>query len=129
MIRCRQAVDDYPALPVPARWDSHQLRAASRALQCPADWKITQRSPAGTVMVSGPSNQVVGLGIGADVTDPSSSLAAQGQSSGTMLVASFSDPMTALKTLVPQLSDISQRQGGPAVKLERIISALPAPTE
>ncbi len=117
------------ALPVPARWDSHQLPAGSGAIMIPAEWKITQSTPLGTVMVSGPSNQVVGLGVGAEVVDPSSNLATQPQRSGTMLVASFSDPVTALKTLVPQLSEISQRQGGPAIKLERIISASPAPTE
>jgi hypothetical protein len=39
-----------------------------------------------------------------------------------MLVAPFSDPRQALKDLNPQLSRLSQSQGGPALHLERIIS-------
>jgi hypothetical protein len=114
------------ALPVPTKWVSHQLPGGSGTIKLPPDWKITQSTALGSVMASGPSNQIVGLGIGAEVVDPKSLIAPQARASGSMLVAPFSDPATALRNLVPQLSLMSQRQGGPPIKLERIISTSPA---
>ena len=39
-----------------------------------------------------------------------------------MLVAEFTDPVQALTDLIPQLSKLSQANGGPAVTLDKIIS-------
>src|ERR1019366_6200405 len=60
------------------------------------------------------------------VTGPNSFLAPQARASGMALVAPFSDPVTAVKNLSPQWSAMSQRQGGPAITLNRIITNSPA---
>jgi hypothetical protein len=114
------------ALPTATKWVTHPLPGGSGTIQLPADWKITQSTQLGSVIANGPSGQTVGLGIGAEVVDPRSFIAAQVRANGSMLVAPFSDPVTALKNLVPQLSSMSQRAGGPAIQLNRIITNSPA---
>ncbi len=114
------------ALPVPSEWVTHPLPGGSGTIQLPPDWKITQSSALGSVAAEGPKGQEVGLGIGAEVVDPRSFIAAQVRANGSMLVAPFSDPETALKNLAPQLSRMSERRGGPALRLDKIISTSPA---
>ncbi|MGH7969763.1 MAG: hypothetical protein ACREIC_13650, partial [Limisphaerales bacterium] len=114
------------ALPVPSKWVTHQLPGGSGVIQLPPEWKLTQSTTLGSVVAEGPNGQNVGLGIGAEVVDPNSFIAAQVRAAGTMLVAPYSDPVTALKNLAPQLSQMSQRKGGPALQLDKIISTSPA---
>jgi hypothetical protein len=83
----------------------------------------------GSASIQGPAGQKVNLGIGAEVVDPRSFIAAQARASGTMFVAPFSDPVTAFKTLTPQASAMSQRHGGPAITLNSILSNSPAPAQ
>jgi hypothetical protein len=40
-----------------------------------------------------------------------------------MLVAPYSDPVTALKLLVPQLDQLSRQAGGPGIVLDKLIEA------
>jgi len=114
------------ALPTPVQWVEHKLPGGSGTLKLPSDWKILSSSALGSVSASGPSGQIIGLGIGAQVTSPNSFLAPQARASGMALVAPFSDPVTAVKNLSPQWSAMSQKQGGPAITLNRIITNSPA---
>lgn len=112
-----------------AEWVVHPLPGGSGTVKMPPGWTITQSSALGSVAASGPAGQLIGLGIGAEVLTPNSFLAPQARASGSLLVAPYSDPVTALKTLVPQLSLMSQRKGGPAIVLQNIISNSPAPPQ
>jgi hypothetical protein len=38
-----------------------------------------------------------------------------------MLVAPYTEPAAALKNLIPQLSEWSQRHGGPGIKLDKVL--------
>jgi hypothetical protein len=114
------------ALPVSRQWVVHPLSGGSGTLSLPSDWKITQSTAIGGVLAEGPSGQTIGLGVGAQVVSPNSPIAAQVRASASMLVAPYSDPVGALTTLMPQLSVMSQRKGGPALSLKRIISSSPA---
>lgn len=114
------------SLPVLNQWVTHPLPGGSGTVQLPADWKITQSSQLGTVIAEGPAGQSVGLGVGAEVVDPHSFIAAQVRANGTMLVAPYADPVTTLKNITPQLSSMSQRRGGPPITLNRIITNSPA---
>jgi hypothetical protein len=114
------------AVPVSRQWVVHQLPGGSGTLRLPSDWKLTRSTAIGGVLADGPSGQIVGLGLGAQVVLPNSPIAPQVRASASMLVAPFSEPVTALKTLMPQLSVMSQRQGGPALALKRILSSSPA---
>ncbi len=114
------------AVPVSRQWVVHPLPGGSGTLKLPADWKITDSSAIGSVTAAGPAGQTIGLGIGAEVVAPNSFIAAQVRASATMLVAPFCDPVTAVKTLMPQLSVMSQRRGGPALSLKKILSTSPA---
>jgi hypothetical protein len=114
------------ALPSPAKWVTHPLPAGSGTIQLPSDWKIKQSTQLGTVIAEGPQGQLVGLGVGAEVVDPRSFIAAQVRANGSMLVAPSTDPVTALRNLAPQLSNMSVRAGGPPIQLNRILTNAPA---
>ena len=45
-----------------------------------------------------------------------------------MLVAPYTEPVTALKNLIPQLSQLSQRHGGPVITLDKILET-PKPAQ
>jgi hypothetical protein len=114
------------ALPTGTKWVQHPLAGGSGTIQLPADWTLKQSTQLGSVVATGPNGQEIGLGVGAEVVDPHSFIAAQVRANGTMLVAPYSDPVTALRNLAPQISSMSQRAGGPAITLDKIISSSPA---
>jgi len=113
----------------PRQWVVHPLAGGSGTLKLPADWKVIQSTPIGGVLAEGPAGQRIGLGLGAEVVSPSSPFAAQMRAAGSMLVAPFSEPATAFKTLVPQLSAMAQRSGDLPFYLKSILSVSNAPAQ
>jgi hypothetical protein len=98
-------------------------------------WKTGAPSCLQAVVLEGPAEQRVTIGFCASVVTPDSPmLQTQRQLEATarqmgmqprlrpqMLIAPNSGPVDALKNLVPQFSELSQRNGGPAVVLDNVI--------
>jgi hypothetical protein len=104
-------------------------------IQLPAGWKTSAQTCIHGVRIDGPAGQWVTLGQSYSVSTPDSfivqnqkQLAAQARQMGfpppkpiEMLVAPYTGPVDALKNLVPQLSQMSQRRGGPTVTLDKFL--------
>jgi hypothetical protein len=104
-------------------------------IQLPSGWKTSAQTCIYGVRVEGPANQSVTLGQSYSVSTPDSfivqnqrQLAAQARQMGfpppkpiEMLVAPYTGPIDALKNLVPQLSQMSQRRGGPTITLDKLL--------
>jgi hypothetical protein len=98
----------------------------------PPTWKITNSNNLGTVMIDGPDQQKIFLGLGMEIITPDSvaavaqrQLAEAGQLTPAtrMLVAPYTAPLDALKNLMPQLSDMSTNNNGPAFTLDQILQS------
>jgi hypothetical protein len=102
-----------------------------------AGYRTQAQSAATPVFIKGPDGQTVVINNTFVVSTPDSRAVQQvahnremmkrlgghfPPQSDNMLVAPFSDPQQALKDLNPQLSRLSQSQGGPALHLDRIIA-------
>jgi hypothetical protein len=83
-------------------------------------------------MIDGPDQQKIFLGLGMEVITPDSvaagaqrQLAEAGQLTPAtrMLVAPYTAPLDALKNLMPQLSEMSTNNGGPAFTLDQILQS------
>jgi hypothetical protein len=117
------------ALPTDTQTQDQSFGDGAGTISLPQGWKIVNSSNIGSVVVQGPNQQVVNLGIGLEVAPPGGMLAnyenqlqAQGKPP-TALIAPFSGPVDALKALLPQLSLMSQASGGPAMKLDEIMQS------
>jgi len=88
-------------------------------------WHTDAQSCAGPVLVVGPADQSVALGLNWSVSTPDSlavqnyrQMVATARQLGSppprfdMLVAPFTGPLEALKNLAPQLSELATRRGG-----------------
>ncbi|MGA2443639.1 MAG: hypothetical protein ABSH08_22015, partial [Tepidisphaeraceae bacterium] len=122
------------ALPLDLQMQTQSFGDGAGTISIPPKWKITSASNIGSVFVEGPAQQAVSLGLGMEVLTPDSmgasvqnQLAASGQLTPVMriLVAPFTGPTEALKNLTPQLSEMSQARGGPAIRLDQILQADP----
>jgi hypothetical protein len=93
------------------------------------------------VLITGPADQVITMGFGAEVVTPDSmavrmnqQLNANAQRMGGqpiplgLLVSTYGDPVDVLKQLVPQLSVTSQKNGGPSLVLDHLteVKKIPA---
>jgi hypothetical protein len=127
------------SLPQNVKWVDHPFPDGSGTVRLPDDWKLDSTTPLGAAKASGPGDQHVDLGDGGEVLTPdnwivqnSLRMQQQARMMGTqppppikMLVAPYTDPVTALKNIIPQISAISVQNGGPALKLRRIIATRP----
>jgi len=120
------------ALPLDLQMQTQSFGEGVGTIDLPPKWKIASASNIGSVFVQGPAQQSVSLGIDLEVLTPDSmgasvqnQLAQSGQLTPAMrmLVAPYTDPVEALKNLTPQLSDMSQARGGPAIRLDQIIQS------
>ena len=105
------------------------------SIQLPEGWKTSAQTTIHGVRVEGPAGQTVSLGVNFTINTPDSfivrnqiQMAAQARQMGfpppkpiEMLVAPYTEPVTALKNLIPQLSQWSQRRGGPGITLDKIL--------
>jgi hypothetical protein len=112
------------------------------SIQLPEGWKTSAQTAIHGVRVEGPAGQTVSLGVNFTVNTPDSfivknqiQMAAQARQMGfpppkaiEMLVAPYTEPVTALKNLIPQLNQLSQRHGGPGITLDKILET-PKPTQ
>jgi hypothetical protein len=101
----------------------------------PEGWKTDAQTAIHGVRVQGPAGQTVSLGVSFTINTPDSfivknqmQLAAQARQMGfpppkpiEMFVAPYTEPATALKNLIPQLSQWSQRRGGPGITLDKML--------
>ena len=99
-------------------------------------WKTNAQTCMTTVLLQGPENQNVNIGINIALQTPESPIAQmikQNQANARrmnmrppppapFIVSEFLEPGDALKTLMPQLSAMSVRNGGPSVTVDKIIS-------
>jgi hypothetical protein len=95
-------------------------------------WHTSAQSCAGPVLVQGPADQSVAMGLTWSVSTPDSlavqnhrQMVATARQLGSpppqfdMLVAPFTGPLEALKNLAPQLSEISARKGGRPFQIDK----------
>jgi len=107
-----------------SNWTVHRLADGSGSISLPPGWKLTYNDFIGSVSVQGPASQSVDLGRGLQVTVPNCPGAQQARAMGGV-VAPFSDPLTVLKYIIPQFNELSQRNGGPIMTTDKIISVYP----
>jgi hypothetical protein len=133
-----------PAGAAPAGVPMHEYRFpdGTGSIQLPEGWKTSAQTTIHGVRVEGPAEQTVSLGVNFTINSPDSfivrnqvQMAAQARQMGfpppkpiEMLVAPYTEPVTALKNLIPQLSEWSQRHGGPGVRLDKILET-PQPAQ
>jgi hypothetical protein len=122
------------ALPLDVQMQTQSFGDGAGTIDVPPKWKITGASNIGSVFIQGPAQQSVSLGLDLEVVTPDSvfastqnQLAASGQLTPAMrvLVAPYSGPVDALRNLTPQLSQMSQARGGPALRLDQILQSSP----
>ena len=95
-------------------------------------WHTSARSCAGPVLVQGPADQSVGMGLSWSVSTPDSlavqnhrQMVATARQLGSppprldMLVAPFTGPLDAVKNLAPQLSEMASRTGGRPFQIDK----------
>jgi len=112
------------------------------SIQLPAGWKTDAQTAIHGVRIQGPAGQTVSLGVSFTINTPDSfivknqmQMAANARQMGLpppkpieMFVAPYTEPVTALKNLVPQLSQWSLRHGGPGITLDKILET-PKPAQ
>lgn len=106
------------------------------SIQIPEGWKTSAQTAIQGISIYGPEGQIVSIGQTVPVCTPDSmavqtqlQLEAQARQMGfpppkplNLLVAPFAGPGEALPGLMPQMSQMSLRNGGPALRLERMLA-------
>jgi hypothetical protein len=95
-------------------------------------WHTTAQSCAGPLVVQGPADQSVAMGLSWSVSTPDSlavqnhrQMVATARQLGSrppqldMLVAPFTGPLDALKNIAPQLSEMTARKGGSPFQIDK----------
>jgi len=84
-------------------------------------WRTNNQSLMGGVVLQGPADQRVAIMMNFTVQTPGSQTARMMEQSRTpVLEARFSTPLEAFAALMPQLSNLSQRNGGPAIEIDNL---------
>ena len=118
---------------------TYQFPDGTGAIGLAPGWSTNAQSCANTVELNGPNDEKVVLGFVISVVTPDSTpvqlqrqLEANARQMGLsppppmqLFVAPYSAPADALKVLLPQISQASQRNGGPALTLDKILSVQP----
>jgi hypothetical protein len=89
----------------------------------PEGWHTNSQSEMGGIVVQGPGDQLMLLGVPATVVTPNSQMARmqrqfRGPRAPAMLVAPFTTPLEVFENLVPQLSRASMSQGAPGFAID-----------
>jgi hypothetical protein len=95
----------------------------SGSIGLPAGWRTGDQTCINGIHVQGPAGQRVSIRQSYSVVLPNSWLAAPARNNGfnTLLVAPYTGPVEALQNLVPELNLRSQRNGGPTIKLDKML--------
>ena len=105
------------------------------SIQLPQGWKTDAQTTIHGVRIQGPAGQTVSLGVSFTINTPDSfivknqmQMAANARQMGLpppkpieMFVAPYTEPVSALKALFPQLSQWSLRHGGPGIRLDKVL--------
>jgi hypothetical protein len=94
-------------------------------------WTTNAQSCQSGFVIAGPNDQKISMGMTLSVNTPNSTavqLARQYPTNVPMVVAPYGEPANVLQALIPQLSTLQQRNGGPAVALDHVatVKQLPA---
>jgi hypothetical protein len=124
------------AAPAPeVKLQGYQFPDGTGSVGLAEGWQTNAASCLQGVIIQGPADQTVSIGLCASVVTPDSiavqtqrQLEANARQWGMrppppmqLLVAPYTEPVEALVNLVPQISQFSQRNGGPAVRLDKIL--------
>jgi hypothetical protein len=108
-----------------------------------AGWKTQAQSATSPIGITGPADQTVVIGNAFNICEPDSPMVQMIQRNQAMmrrmggnpppppplLVAPFTDPVTAMKDVGPQLSKIIAARGGPKGHMDQIISTQDIPCD
>lgn len=87
-------------------------------------WTTTAQSCHSAFVITGPNGQKVSFGMVVSINTPNSTAVQLARQYGTggvpLVVAPWADPASTLNTILPQLSAIQTRNGGPAVTLDHL---------
>jgi hypothetical protein len=124
------------AVPAAVKLKTYEFPDGTGSIGLADGWTTQAQSDLDTIFIQGSGNRHVAIGATWSIVKPDSPMvqmqmqnAARARQMGMqpsapppMLIAPFSGPGDALTTLVPQLSEIYQHNGGPAIRLDKIIS-------
>ena len=114
------------------KWAETRIPDGSGTLSLPEHWKFISAGN-GALDVAGPDGQTISLGIAYTIFTPQAEAAFHQQRAqlglppapSGFLVAPFSDPAEAVKTLLPQFSKMSEAGRQPSYRLLSIIETTP----
>lgn len=115
------------------------------SITLPQGWTTKAQSAINPILVQGPADQNLFIGSSIVVSTPDSPFVRMVQQNQErmrqmggnppppppMIVAAFTDPVQAMQDLMPQLSQMNQTRGGPAVHLDKIVDHkdIPSPIQ
>jgi hypothetical protein len=127
------AANDLTAAAAQVPLQPYQFPDGSGSIGIAQGWQTNAQSCMGGFQINGPADQMIYIGVSFSVVTPDSlavrnrmQMEASARQLGSrlppmqMLVAPFTGPGQALVNLVPQISQISQSQGGPAVAVDHV---------
>jgi hypothetical protein len=87
-------------------------------------WSTTAQSCQRGFQITGPNNQRVTVGLTLTVNTPNSQAAQLARQfpmpNSPLLIANFGEPAEVLEAIIPQLSAMQERSGGPAVRIDNV---------
>jgi hypothetical protein len=112
-----------------------QFPDGTGSITIPDGWKTNAQSALSPIGVQGPADQSVFIGSSRMIYTPDApfiKMVKQNQQRAQqmgmkpppapqMIVAEFTDPVQAMQDMWPQMSQLNQAQGGPAVHLDKIV--------
>jgi hypothetical protein len=131
-----------PAAALGADAQVYQFPDGTGSITLARGWTTKTQSVLSPVIIQGPVDQNVFIGTCINVMTPDSPMVQMAQRNQQrrrqmggnqppappMFVAEFTDPVQALKDLTPQMSQISQSRGGPAVQIDEILTTQDTPS-
>lgn len=114
------------AVPTPAhgRLAEYRVPDGTGSVGLAEGWHTDSPSILGVMILLGPADQRVMLNRSFNVLTPNSQMARrqrQFPSATPIYVAPFSTPIEAFRTLMPQMSQMSVQQGGPALEIDNLV--------
>ena len=114
-----RAAQELPAgLPKPANLplQQHQFEDGTATIGLAEGWTTPTREAMHGVVVNGPEHQLMTIGAAVSVQAPGSI----GAGAPGTLTAELGTPLEVLRSLVPQLSELSAKNGGPRTAIDEI---------
>jgi len=119
-----------------ANAQEYQFPDGTGSITLAEGWKTQAQSAIGPIFIQGPGKQNVWISSNINVLTPDSPALRMMQQNEAFvrrwggkpaptpmrMVAEFTDPVQALSDLTPQMSKMSESKGGPAVRIDKIIS-------